>query len=308
MPAKVGGQALIEGVMMLAPKSQSIAVRLPDGHIIVRNNRLSPLSERHRFFRLPIVRGVVSLFSMLILGIKALTYSANKAYGGEEQDEEMGNLALSLTVVAGIGFGLGLFFILPLVLTRLLRSELPILGESGILFNLVDGLFRVVIFLIYLRAITLLKDIKRVFEYHGAEHKSIFAYEAGDPLTLESARKYGTLHPRCGTSFLLMVMVVSILVFSLIHVDASFAVKAGSRILLVPLIAGISYEAIKFGDRKRENRFFRALLKPGLWLQRLTTKEPSDDQIEIALKALKEALAMEKAGELPDNYCREFVE
>ena len=305
---KVGGQALIEGVMMRAPKSLSIAVRLPDGHIIVRNSRLRLLSDRFRVLRLPILRGVVSLFSMLMLGVKALTYSANKAYGGDEEDEEIGNLALGATVVLGIGFGLALFFLLPLVLTRLARNEFEILGESGFLFNLVDGLFRVLIFLIYIRLITLIKDIKRVFEYHGAEHKSIFAYEAGEALTLENAKKYGTLHPRCGTSFLLMVMVISILVFSLIPVQASFAVKAGSRLLLVPLIAGLSYEAIKLGDRKRQNRFFSTILMPGLWLQRLTTNEPSDDQIEIALVALKESLKTEEAVGLPDDYCREFIE
>ena len=305
----VGGQAVIEGILMRAPRSLSIAVRLQNGQMIVKLERLKLLSDRFKALRMPILRGVVSLFSMLTMGIQALTYSANKAYGDDEEEKggELSPLGMGLTVALGLVFGLGLFFVLPLFLTKLLKSPFAALEESNLLFNLVDGAIRIVIFLLYLWGINFIKDIKRVFQYHGAEHKSIYAFEAGEELSVENARRFSKLHPRCGTNFLLTVMVISILVFSVIPPEFSFLWKAASRIVLIPLIAGISYELIKLGDRNQDRRLVRWISKPGLWLQSFTTREPDDDQIEVALCALREAVRIEEDTTLSETYKDEFT-
>ena len=298
----VGGQAVIEGVMMRAPRSMTVAVRVPSGEIVLKKDPLKLLADRFKFVKWPIIRGTVTLFSSLALGMKALNFSANAALEDESKKDgkpaggksQLSELALAGTMVLSLGLGLLLFFYLPLFLTQLMKNVLPVTQASSLAFNIVDGVIRISLFLAYIIVISRMKDIKRVFEYHGAEHKAIFTHEAGEELTVANARKYSTLHPRCGTSFLLIVMVLSILVFSVVPKDSPFYIKALSRLVFIPVIAGLSYEFIKFSAKKKDNRFISALVRPGLWLQKLTTREPSDDQLEVALKALSEALTMEE--------------
>jgi len=289
---RVGGQAVIEGVMMRSPKSMAIAVRKPNGEIVVKREGLTFFSEQTFFFKLPLVRGVITLISALILGIQALNYSANQALA--EEEKALSSWAMAFTLAAALCFGIFLFFLLPLYLTKWLRFAIPMVSESGLLFNLVDGAIRLIIFLAYLWGISFFKEIRRVFQYHGAEHKSIFAFEAGESLIIERVKGFSYLHPRCGTSFLLIVMLVSILVFALIPHHLPFGYKVASRVVLIPLIAGLSYEIIRFADQKRENRGIQYFIKPGLWLQRLTAREPSEAQIEVALCALKGVLELEE--------------
>ena len=289
----IGGQAILEGVMMRAPRAMAIAVRRPSGEIVVKREQMPPLSERYPIVKLPILRGAVALFTSLILGIKALNFSANEALeeevdeNGESKKEELTSWALAGTMAVAFGFGIALFFFLPLYLTKLL---VPIIGDHNVVFNLVDGVIRVVIFLIYIWSIARMKDIQRVFQYHGAEHKTIFAFEAGAELTVERVKTFSRLHPRCGTSFLLIVMLVSIGVFSLIPKAWPFAYKALSRVVLLPLIAGISYEFLKWSAKNDQHPLVKLVITPGLALQRLTTREPDDDQLEVAIRSVQEAL------------------
>jgi uncharacterized protein YqhQ len=290
----VGGQAVIEGVMMRAPRAMAIAVRRPTGEITVLKEEIVPLSERFPAVKLPIVRGAVALFQSLIMGVKALNFSANEAMVEEEQEpaaqkKELSAWAMGGTMAVAFGFGILLFFIMPLYLTKLM---VPVIGQSNIVFNLVDGVIRVAVFLLYIWTISRMEDIQRVFQYHGAEHKSIFAFEAGEQLTVETVRKYSRLHPRCGTSFLLIVMVVSIVVFSLIPKLWPFYLKAGSRVVLLPLIAGISYEFLRWSARNDSTALVKLIIAPGLGLQKLTTREPDDSQIEVAIRSMEEALAV----------------
>jgi len=291
----VGGQAVIEGVMMRAPRSIAIAVRRPDGEIVVRKELVVPLSERFPIVKLPIIRGAVALFTSLIIGIKALNFSANEAMTEEEKNKEgvkegggeLSSWAMAGTMTVAFGFGICLFFLLPLYMTKLLT---PVIGDNNIVFNLVDGVIRVILFLLYIWAISRMKDIQRVFQYHGAEHKSIFTFEAGEELIVENVRRFSRLHPRCGTSFLLIVMLVSIAVFSLIPKLWPFYLKAGSRIILLPMIAGISYEFLKWSASNENHPLVKMIITPGLALQRLTTREPDDSQLEVAIRSLNEAL------------------
>lgn len=285
----IGGQAVLEGVMMRAPRSLAIAVRRPDGEISVKSEVVIPLSERYPITKLPIVRGAVALFSSLVTGIKALNFSANEALAEGEEKEELSTWAMTGTMAVAFGFGILLFFILPLYLTKLL---VPIIGDSNIVFNLVDGVIRVVFFLAYITGISRMSDIQRVFQYHGAEHKSIFTFEAGEELCVENVRKYSCLHPRCGTSFLLIVMLVSILVFSLIPKLWPFYLKAGSRVVLLPIISGLSYELLKWTAKHDGHALVKLVIAPGLALQRLTTREPDDSQIEVAIRSMKVALEL----------------
>jgi uncharacterized protein YqhQ len=285
----IGGQAVLEGVMMRAPRSLAIAVRRPDGDISVKSEVVVPLSERFPIVKLPIVRGAVALFSSLIIGIQALNFSANEAIAEGEEKEELSSWAIGGTMAFAFGMGILLFFILPLYLTKLL---IPVIGDSNIVFNLVDGVIRVSVFLIYIIGISRMKDIQRVFQYHGAEHKSIFTFEAGEELTVDNVRKYSCLHPRCGTSFLLIVMLVSILVFSLIPKLWPFYLKAGSRVFLLPIIAGLSYEVLKWTAKHDSHALVRMVIAPGLALQRLTTREPDDSQIEVAIRSMTVALEL----------------
>ncbi len=283
----IGGQAVIEGVLMRAPRSMAIAVRRPDGEIVVKRDTVIPLSERFPLVKLPLVRGAVALFTSLVIGMKALSFSANEAISEGEEKGEMSTFAMGGTIAVALLFGILLFFILPLFLTKLL---VPYIGASNIVFNLVDGFIRVIVFLLYVYSISRMNDIQRVFQYHGAEHKSIFAFEAGIALTVENVKRFSRLHPRCGTSFLLIVMLVSIVVFSLIPKPWPFYLKAVSRIVLLPLIAGVSYEILKLSAKYEKSRLVSMLISPGLALQRLTTREPDEGQIEVAIRSLEEAL------------------
>jgi uncharacterized protein YqhQ len=287
----IGGQAVIEGVMMRAPRSVAIAVRRPSGEIVVKRDLVVPLSERYPLVKLPIVRGAVALFSSLIVGIKALNFSANEALVEEEngKKEELSSWAMAGTMAVAFGFAILLFFILPLYATKML-TQLALISDNNIVFNLVDGVIRVAVFLLYVWSISLMKDIQRVFQYHGAEHKSIFAFEAGEDLTIDNVRRHSRLHPRCGTSFLLIVMLVSIVIFSMIPKLWPFYMKAASRVVLLPLIAGVSYEFLKWSAKNDRLPLVKLLIAPGLALQRLTTREPDDGQMEVAIRSMKEAL------------------
>ncbi len=282
----IGGQAVIEGVMMRSGNSYTVAVRSPETDIVLKKEIIRDLPKPLKW---PLIRGVVALFQALSIGIKALLYSA-EASGHE--DEKPSSASLFFTVVLAFVIGIGLFLLLPLYGTKLLGILSPSIHDSSLLFNLVDGLLRVLVFLVYILAISSSKDIKRVFQYHGAEHKVVHAFEAGVELTPDNADKYSTVHPRCGTSFLIMVMFLSILVFSIIPKEWPFLDKFLSRFFLMPFIAGLSYEFIKFSSKRLKNPIVKIMAMPGLWLQKLTTGIPSLDQIEVAIKALEEVLDM----------------
>jgi uncharacterized protein YqhQ len=287
---RVGGQAVIEGVMMRSPSSMAVAVRRPNGEIVVKRERLDFFSEKKSFSKVPLARGVLNLLSALVLGMKALNFSASQSL---EEEKEVSSWTMGLTFTVALCFGIFLFFLVPLFLTKWLRFAIPMVSTSGVVFNLIDGVIRLMIFLAYLQAISFFKEIRRIFEYHGAEHKSIFALEAGEALRPDRVKTFSYLHPRCGTSFLLIVMVVSILVFALIPHQLPFGYKVASRVVFIPLIAGLAYEVIRFADQKRERKSMQYFIKPGLWLQRMTAREPSEDQIEVALRALCEVLELE---------------
>lgn len=293
MSAVIGGQAVIEGVMMRARRSLAVAVRRPGGELVVKRDTLRLLSDRLTFLRRPFLRGAPAIFSSLVLGIRALNFSALQAME-EEEGGETATWPLVLSTSLALGLGVALFFYLPLLLAKGLNLLVPALGE-GVLFNVADGVFRLAVFLFYLYLISRWGEIRRIFEYHGAEHMAVSAYEDGGELDVETVRGYDTVHPRCGTSFLLAVMVVSIVVFSLIPPAWPFWTKLLSRIFLLPLIAGISYEVIKIGGHAGGRTLVRILNAPGLWLQGITTRRPDDGQIEVAIEALKTVLAMERS-------------
>ena len=288
----VGGQAVIEGVMMRTPAVLAVAVRSPKGGVVAKTRILRDPAARPKILRLPIIRGVITLFQAMYFGIDALNYSANQSL--DEEDGEIGTVSMTLTMVFAFALGIALFVYLPLQLTNLLQHALPLVGTHSFVFNLIDGVIRLIIFLAYLLGMSQLKDLRRVFEYHGAEHKTIFAYENGDELTVENVSRYSTFHPRCGTNFLLIVMMMSILMFSLLRSDAPFYLKFLSRIVFVPLIAGLSYEMIRFAAKHQKRTWARWITAPGLFLQRITTKPPSSEQLEVAIRALQEVLAMER--------------
>lgn len=295
----IGGQAVIEGVMMRSGDVYTVAVRNPDKEIVLKKENINKLPK---LLKWPLLRGVVALVQSLSLGIKALLYSAEVS--GHEADKPS-SFSLFFTVILAFILGIGLFLLLPLYSTKLLGVLFQSIQESSLAFNAVDGLIRVAVFFIYLLSINLSGEIRRVFQYHGAEHKVVHAFEAGVELTPENAENYSTVHPRCGTSFLLIVMMSSILVFSLIPKDWQFIDKFLSRIFLMPVIAGLSYEFIKFSSKKMDNPFVRVVAMPGLWLQKLTTGIPSHDQIEVAIRALREVLNVNpqqsKSGEREVN-------
>lgn len=288
----IGGQAVIEGVMMKSPKGWTVAVRDKNGQIHVKKE---PLKALPRPFRLPVLRGVVSLLHALAIGIKALEYSAGKSVEGEKGAKPLGRLSIALTITASFALGIGLFIVLPLYATKLLGLLFSRVQEGAILFNLTDGVLRVAVFLLYVFLIGLWKEMSRIFEYHGAEHKVIHAYEHGKSLDPDEAKGFSPRHPRCGTSFLLIVMVVSMLVFSLIPQTWPLVYKFLSRIILIPFIAGVSYELLRLSARAEGNPIVRMLTAPGLFLQGLTTREPDRGQLEVAARALEEVLAFEEA-------------
>jgi uncharacterized protein YqhQ len=288
--APIGGQAVLEGVMMRGPSNWALAVRKPDGEIAEVNRPIQSVMTRHWVFRLPIIRGIVALGESLAIGFRALAISANYAAQEEGDDGEVatelsrGSLIFAFAIA--IGFALMLFKVTPALIT----NWLPI--ETTGWFVIVEGIIRVTIFVSYLLVISLLPDLRRVFQYHAAEHKVINAYEAGEELVPERVQRFSLIHPRCGTAFLLWVMVIAIFVFAFFGRPVWYWLIA-SRILLLPLIAGLAYELIRFAGRHTDNRALMALLAPGLWLQRLTTRQPSLDQLEVSIRALKEVLQLE---------------
>jgi uncharacterized protein YqhQ len=285
----IGGQAVIEGVMMRSLSGYSVAVRQPDGGVAIRKDALTSVTAKYPFLKVPVLRGSVVLIQSLILGIRALNYSASVSSEGKDGEPEISNWAIAGSMLMALALGVGLFILAPLGLTNLIRHYLwPEMGNLA--YNAVDGVIRAVFFFIYIASISMMDEIKRVFQYHGAEHKTVYTFEANEELTVENARTKSTLHPRCGTSFLMFVMAISILVFSLVPSTAHFAVKFGARVVLIPLIAGLAYEIIRFSARHLTNPVCKVLIRPGMWLQRITTKQPDDQQLEIAIIALKEAL------------------
>jgi len=341
----LGGQAVLEGVMMRSPRSMAVAVRRPSGEIEVLRKQIPILGERYPVLKWPVLRGAVVMIQALVLGISSLNFSAEAAFEDLAKDDASGKgpkgnealaadaisidslsssavvgsapaavleaaaakteketskaatVAIALSVITSLVVGMGIFFLLPLAMTDLVKRFVPAL-QHGVVYNLVDGGFRIAVFLLYLFGISMLRDIKRVFEYHGAEHKTVYAHEGRMELTVQNVKRQSRLHPRCGTSFLLFVMVVSILVFSVLPTRLPFYVMIFPRLAMVPIVAGLSYEAIRW-SAKRKNALAAALIQPGLWLQRLTTREPDDAQIAVAIRALSEALEMERRGGLP---------
>jgi uncharacterized protein YqhQ len=293
----IGGQAVIEGVLMRTNEKYAIAVRQPNGRIIVKKEKYISRTKKNKFLGLPLIRGVIMLWETLLLGYKALTFSANQALIDEDQDkknkgkankkqekQELGTPELVITLIISIVFALALFKFLPLLIATFFKNKV---GGSNLLFNIIDGLAKFTILILYLVAISTMKDVKRLFQYHGAEHKSVHCYEENKKLTVENVKKDPKAHARCGTTFILVVLFLSIIVYLFIPFNTNFWLKLLIRILFLPVIAGISYEWIKFSGKHTGNFFAKILIGPGLLVQRLTTREPDDKQIEVAIKALK---------------------
>jgi len=298
MSVSYGGQAVLEGVMMRGPAVWSVAVRTPDGEIVAVTTKVSSPMQRNRLWRLPVIRGVVALGESLAIGFRALAISANYAMQEEREEGAEGEPAevsteiskgqIIFSFVLAIGFALMLFKVGPALLT----SWLPIDGTY--LFVVVEGLIRVAVFILYIVLIGLLPDLKRVFQYHAAEHKAINALEAGSELTPEKVQKFSLIHPRCGTAFLLWVMVIGIFVFAFVGRPVWYWLII-SRVLLLPVIAGLAYELIRYAGKHQDNRVLMTALAPGLWLQRLTTRQPDLEQIEVSIRALEEVIRVEQS-------------
>jgi uncharacterized protein YqhQ len=310
----VGGQAVLEGVMMRSPHAWGIAVRKSSGEMVTHSEPLERLSEKHKWMGWPVVRGVVTLGQAMMLGFRALRFSANvaleEATPKEAKKMEISGWVLALNLLFSLGFFIFMYKYLPLVAATEIQKLSHALS-SNVAFGLVDGLIRIALFLLFIWGVSRFKDIHRVFEYHGAEHKTVFAFESGCPVTIPVAQKFSTYHPRCGTSFLMTVMIISMFVFALVPAT-TFWGRFAVRIALLPVIAGVSYELIRFAARllrrqyeERTMPFWRSglfllMTRPGMWLQRITTQPPEDGQVDCAIRALDEAMALEKqrGGEL----------
>ena len=297
----VGGQAVLEGVMMRAPHSYCVAVRKADGELVTEEKPLYRMSEKYPIFRLPIFRGLGTLVQAMTLGVNALQFSANAALEGEQKEgqkpTEISSGMMAATLVGNLAFFIALYKFVPLLLATQLGRVVPSLS-GRFATNMTDGGIRIAIFLIFLFALSRFKDIRRVFQYHGAEHKVVFNYESGRPVTVENAQKFVTFHPRCGTSFMLVMLVIAMIVYALIPVDG-FWMKFAVRLAMLPLIIGLSYEIIRFAA-KRQGTLMGLLSAPGLWLQRITTQPPDDSQAAVAIHALQGAMELEQkqGGEL----------
>lgn len=319
----IGGQGVLEGVMMRSETTAGLAVRKATGEIVFEREPVKSAAKKNWFTRLLFVRGVVSFVDMMKYGMSTITKSA-KMYGEEDAEYEPNrfekfianktgkdvmDIAMGFAVVLAIALAVGIFFILPNVLANLLQGwiygkGIDLSGKQQFVMNLIDGGIRLVIFIVYILGVTLMKDIKRVFRYHGAEHKTINCYEHEEPLTVENIQKYRTLHPRCGTSYLLLVMVLSILLFSLLGWSNAWYIKIGLRLLMLPVVAGVAYEFLKFAALS-DNLFFRIIRWPGLMLQKLTTAQPDDSMVEVAIVAFNAALndmTMDELKALADSY------
>ena len=283
----VGGQAVIEGVMMRGTDKVAVAVRKPDGEIEVDVKPVSSIRDKYPILKKPLLRGVIALFESLHDGMKALAYSAQVS--GDE-DEQLSDKEMVLTIITSVALAIGLFIVVPTWSMRFLHT----LTDEPMLLNLAEGVLRMVIFLCYIATISSMEDIQRVFQYHGAEHKTIYTYEAGLPLKVENVRPFSTMHPRCGTNFLMIVMLISMFVFTFLGWP-SLLERIASRIVLMPVIAGVSYELIRFAGAHAENSLVHACIMPGLLLQKLTTRQPDDSQIEVAIASLKAVLPEEES-------------
>ncbi|TSA55466.1 DUF1385 domain-containing protein [bacterium] len=283
-----GGQAVMEGVMMRSKDHMVVCVRQPNNEIVTKTEELHSLSEKYRFLKLPFLRGILALFETLYSGIKGIYFSANAAFGEDENEKEvLSPIEIAVVVAFSIGLSILLFSVTPFFLTSLLNFG------GGVLFNIVEGIVRLSFLLAYLAAVSLVGDFKRIFQYHGAEHTAINAYESGVELNVENARKYSRFHARCGTSFLLIVTLISILFFSIMP-SSTYLMRLAYRIVLIPVISAVSYELLKLSDKYRNSRIMRVLVAPGLALQHLTTRQPDDDMIEVAIKAVKEVERLQK--------------
>ncbi|HYH61394.1 MAG TPA: DUF1385 domain-containing protein [Solirubrobacterales bacterium] len=289
----VGGQAVLEGVMMRGVSTWALAVKKPDGMVEVTSEPVVSWAKRHRVLRLPVVRGVVALVESLKLGFRAMRIAANAQITEEDEIEEIGGLAWTLTVAGALVLAIGLFFVIPVAATSLIKDWL----DSAVLFWLVEGVLRTAILVGYIVAISRIGQVDRLFKFHGAEHKTISAFEAGDDLTPERAALYSRHHPRCGTSFLLLLVVLAVFVFAPLGLPAWYWLVA-SRVLGIPLVAGIAYEIIKWAGRHRERAWVRVIMWPGLKLQSLTTREPEREHLEVAITALQAVLKVENPAEL----------
>ncbi len=302
----VGGQALIEGVLMRSPNFNTISVRTPEGLIAEKKEHYRNLVQRIRLLNIPVVRGVINMFEMMLIGTKALNFSSLYALGeGNKEEQSKSNFWTNFSILFSTFFGLALAIVLfkfvPLWITNFLSGFWPAMNNNYLLYNLVDAVLKTSIFVGYIGAMSLIPDIRRVFMYHGAEHKSIMTYEHGLDLTVENARSQTRFHPRCGTSFILIVFLISIIVFTLIPKNPDFTFNFLTRLAALPLVAGLSYELLKSSAKMSENWFFKILSTPGLLMQRITTQEPDDQMLEVALNSLKLALDSEKAYQ-KENY------
>lgn len=289
----VGGQAVIEGVMMRGKTHVAVAVRQPDGEISVDVRPVNSISDRYPILKKPFLRGVVSLVESLVMGMKALAYSAQVS--GDE-DEKLDSKEMALTIAVSAGLAILLFIVIPTWSMRFLTG----VAQDHMALNLAEGVLRMVIFLAYIAAISSMNDIQRVFQYHGAEHKTIYTYEAGLPLKVENVRPFSTLHPRCGTNFLMIVMLISMFIFTFLGWP-SLLERIASRIILMPVIAGVSYELIRYAGAHTDNPLVRIAITPGLLLQKLTTRQPDDSQIEVAIASLKAVVPPEDLAQEPET-------
>ena len=289
----VGGQAVIEGVMMRGKTHVAVAVRQPDGEISVDVRPVNSISDRYPILKKPFLRGVVSLVESLVMGMKALAYSAQVS--GDE-DEKLDSKEMALTIAVSAGLAILLFIVIPTWSMRFLTG----ITQDHMALNLAEGVLRMAIFLAYIAAISSMNDIQRVFQYHGAEHKTIYTYEAGLPLKVENVRPFSTLHPRCGTNFLMIVMLISMFIFTFLGWP-SLLERIVSRIILMPVIAGVSYELIRYAGAHTDNPLVRIAITPGLLLQKLTTRQPDDSQIEVAIASLKAVVPPEDLAQEPET-------
>ena len=293
----VGGQAVIEGVMMRGKTHVAVAVRQPDGEISVDVRPVNSISDRYPILKKPFLRGVVSLVESLVMGMKALAYSAQVS--GDE-DEKLDSKEMALTITVSAGLAILLFIVIPTWSMRFLTG----ITQDHMALNLAEGVLRMAIFLAYIAAISSMNDIQRVFQYHGAEHKTIYTYEAGLPLKVENVRPFSTLHPRCGTNFLMIVMLISMFIFTFLGWP-SLLERIASRIILMPVIAGVSYELIRYAGAHTDNPLVRIAITPGLLLQKLTTRQPDDSQIEVAIASLKAVVPPEDLAQEPETCSEE---
>jgi uncharacterized protein YqhQ len=288
----VGGQAVMEGVMMRVPGAYATAVRDPDGNIQIDRHDFKSKVDAYPFLKMPLLRGIIGLFESLKIGYSTLQWSAEISIPEEEASKETSKFVDVLLTIFSLALALGLFFVAPIGLTSWLFDK----DQDAFIFNLISGMFRVIFFITYLALISLMKDVRRLFQYHGAEHKTVYNFESGKELSISNAQQFPTQHPRCGTSFLFIIMLVAILSFAILDSVVLFYVeelKIWMRLIFhipfIPIVAGLGYEVLKLTAKHRSNIFFRALAQPGLWLQNITTKQPDDEQVEVALEALKEA-------------------